>query len=132
VKSIVLDSYALIAFLERESGHEDVAKIFEECVAKDTEAFVCIINWGEVIYHALRNGGEKMAQLAEDVMRALPLQLVDVNKEITVVAAQLKAANKISYADCFAAALAMKKRCELVTGDKEFKQVEKEIKIRWI
>jgi len=24
------------------------------------------------------------------------------------------------------------KKCELVTGDKEFKQVEKEVKIRWI
>jgi ribonuclease VapC len=38
----------------------------------------------------------------------------------------------MSYADCFAAALAIKKKCELITGDKEFKQVEKEIKIRWI
>jgi len=35
----------------------------------------------------------------------------------------------MSYADCFAAALAKQRRVELVTGDKEFKQVEKEIRI---
>jgi predicted nucleic acid-binding protein len=132
MKSVALDSYALIAFLEREPGHEEVAKIFEECVARDTEAFVCVVNWGEVIYHAFRNGGEKMAQLAEDAMRALPLQLVDAGKDLTLQAAHLKASVKMSYVDCFAAALAMKRKCELVTGDKEFKQIEEKIRLRWI
>ena len=35
----------------------------------------------------------------------------------------------MAYADCFAAALAKLKNAELLTGDPEFKQVEKEIKI---
>lgn len=132
MKATVLDSYAVIAFLEREEGYDEVAKVFEECVAKDREVFLCVVNWGEVIYHALRNGGERMAQLAEDSMKALPIQIVEANRELTLQAAHLKATNKISYADCYAAALAVKKRCEIVTGDKEFKQVEKEIKVRWI
>jgi predicted nucleic acid-binding protein len=132
MKATVLDSYAVIAFLEREEGYNEVAKVFEECVAKDREVFLCVVNWGEVIYHALRNGGERMAQLAEDSMKALPIQIVEANKDITLQAAHLKATNKMSYADCYAAALAIKKRCEIVTGDKEFKQVEKDIKIRWI
>jgi len=132
MKATVLDSYALIAYLEREKGYEDVASIFDECVVKDREVFVSVVNWGEVIYHALRSGGEKTALLAEDAMRALPLQFVDANKEIALQAAHFKASNKMSYADCFAAALALKKKCELVTGDKEFKQVEHAIKIRWI
>jgi predicted nucleic acid-binding protein len=48
------------------------------------------------------------------------------------MAAILKAHKKMSYADCFAAALAKLKKAELVTGDKEFKEVEKEVKILWI
>ena len=132
MKPAVLDSYALIAYLEREEGYAEVAKIFDECVARDREVFVCVVNWGEVIYHALRTGGEKTATLAEDAMRALPMQIVEANKELTLQAARLKASNKMSYADCFAAGLAMKKKCELVTGDKEFKQVDKSVKIRWI
>ena len=132
MKATVLDSYAVITYLQKQQGYEGVAMIFEECVSKDREVFLCIVNWGEVIYQALRTGGEERAQLAEDIMRALPINLVEANKELTLQAARLKAFNKMSYADCYAAALAMKKKCELMTGDKEFKQVEKDIKIRWI
>jgi uncharacterized protein with PIN domain len=38
----------------------------------------------------------------------------------------------MSYGDCFAAALAKLRKAELVTGDEEFGQIEKEIKILWI
>ena len=62
-------------------------------------------------------------------MHALPVTVLDVNIKITMQAARFKAAYIISYADRFAEALAMRKKCELVTGDKEFKQVEKEVKV---
>jgi predicted nucleic acid-binding protein len=58
MKEAVLDSYALISYLEREEGYEEVARIFDECVAKDREVFVCVVNWGEVFYHALRAGAK--------------------------------------------------------------------------
>ena len=132
MKATVLDSYALISYLEREEGYEEVAKVFDESVARDREVYVCVVNWGEVIYHALRAGGEKAARLAEDAMRALPMEVVEANKDLALQAAHLKAFNKMSYADCFAAGLAIKKKCELVTGDKEFRQVEDKLKIRWI
>jgi predicted nucleic acid-binding protein len=38
----------------------------------------------------------------------------------------------MSYADCFAAALAKQRSVELVIGDKEFKQVEGEIEVMWL
>jgi predicted nucleic acid-binding protein len=38
----------------------------------------------------------------------------------------------MSYADCFAAALSKQKNAELLTGDPEFKAVEKDIKIHWL
>ncbi len=132
MKACVLDSYAILTYLQQQEGHEEIAEIFEESVAKDREIYLCVINWGEVIYQALRRGGEDRARLAEDAMKALPIQVVEANKELTLQAAHLKANHKMSYADCFAAALAMKKKCELVTGDKEFKQVEADTKIRWI
>jgi len=132
MKATVLDSYAVITYLQRQPGYDEVAQLFEECTVKGREVFLCVVNWGEVIYHALRKGGEQKAQLAEDVMRAIPITVIDANKELTLQAAKLKAVHKMSYADCFAAALAMKKTCELMTGDKEFKQIENKIKIQWI
>lgn len=132
MKRTVLDSYALTSYLEKQHGYQAVAAVFRESVEKDREVFLCVINWGEVIYHALRTGGPQKAERVVGVIAALPIQLVEANKDLTFQAAHLKAAHRMSYADCFAAALAMKKKCELITGDKEFKQVEKVLKIRWI
>jgi hypothetical protein len=44
----------------------------------------------------------------------------------------LKAAHDLGLADAFAAALAKSKKAELVTGDLEFKALEKEFKISWL
>jgi predicted nucleic acid-binding protein len=52
--------------------------------------------------------------------------------ELAKQAAIFKSSKKMSYADCFAAALAKQRRVELVTGDKEFRQVEGEVTILWI
>jgi predicted nucleic acid-binding protein len=48
------------------------------------------------------------------------------------VAADFKARHKLSLADAFAAALAKERKAELITGDPEFKALEKEIKIGWL
>jgi predicted nucleic acid-binding protein len=47
-------------------------------------------------------------------------------------AADFKSRHKISLADAFAAALARERKTDLVTGDPEFKPLEKEIKIDWL
>jgi predicted nucleic acid-binding protein len=53
-------------------------------------------------------------------------------QSIPLQAAIFKAKQRISYADAFAAALAKLRRAELVTGDAEFKVLEKEIRISWL
>jgi predicted nucleic acid-binding protein len=51
---------------------------------------------------------------------------------LTRQAAIYKAMHRMSYADCFAAALSKQKNAELLTGDPEFKAVEKDIRIHWL
>ena len=57
---------------------------------------------------------------------------MDADWEITRQAALFKMPGKISYADCFAAALAKRLDAEVVTGDKEFKVLEGQIGIVWL
>jgi Predicted nucleic acid-binding protein, contains PIN domain len=64
---------------------------------------------------------------------SLPITFHPVTRELADTAARLKAAHRISLADAFAAALAKHCNCELVTGDREFKAVENDLKrIRWL
>jgi predicted nucleic acid-binding protein len=61
----------------------------------------------------------------------MPVEIVGADLHLTKQAAIFKATCKMSYADCFGAALAKIRNAEFVTGDPEFKPLEKEIKINW-
>jgi len=67
-------------------------------------------------------------------IHAMPIELVPIEKDLALVrqAAIFKAAKKLAYADAFAAGLAKIRNAELVTGDRDFKAVEDEIKIAWL
>ena len=132
MKRYVLDSYALIAYFEGEEGAETVAGIFKHALADKAEVFLCVVNWGEMYYIALREGGDDKAELYRSTLAKYPITIIEANKELTLQAARYKAFQKISYADAYAAALAKLRKAELVTGDKEFKLLEREITIHWI
>jgi len=129
---IVFDSYSLIAFLQDEKGAEEIGRLLKQGNAKDRPLFLSVVNWGEVYYIFHRIGGRPAAQEAVENLDALPIEIVPVDRDLTQSAALFKADFKMSYADCFAAALAQQKKATLVTGDKEFKEVEKLIKVHWI
>ena len=132
MRAVVLDSYALIAYLNKEKGYNKISDFFEKCVDADEYALMCVVNLGEVYYHALRVGSKNKAYLALNIIKALPIDIIEADTNLTIQAAEYKAFNKISYADAYAAALTKIKKGQLITGDKEFKTLEKEIKIIWI
>ena len=132
MKRYVLDSFALLAYCEGEAGGEKVANIFKGALDHDADILLCVVNWGEMYYIALREGGEQAAELYRKTLGKYPITLVDADQALTLQAARFKATHKMSYADAYAAGLAKLKKAELVTGDKEFKPLEKEIKIHWI
>ena len=128
----VLDTHALMAYIEKEHGNEKVGEIFYLLASADKKALMTAVNWGEVYYIVIR---ERSLEEAEQMMRVIetfPIEIIDVDRVIAKQAAIYKSTKKMSYADCFAAALAKLKKAELITGDKEFKSVENEIKINWI
>lgn len=128
----VLDAYALMVYLEKEPGHEKVERYFAMAVEKDEPLLMTTVNYGEVLYIILRECGWPKAQEIESIIQTLPIKLVNVDLDLARKAAHFKALKNISYADCFAAALTKLRRAALITGDKEFKALEKDIHISWI
>jgi len=128
----VLDSWALLCYLEQEPGYERIINLFEDAVDSSKPLLMCIVNWGEVYYQVMRRFGDQKAQEIEQLIQTFPITLIEADKELTREAARVKAAKRMAYADCFAVALARLRKAELYTGDPELKVVEKEIKIVWL
>ncbi|MCX6562424.1 MAG: type II toxin-antitoxin system VapC family toxin [Candidatus Aminicenantes bacterium] len=128
----ILDAHALMIYLEKEPGHEKLEALFVQAVEKDEHLLMTTVNYGEIYYIILRECGQHKINEIEAVIRTLPIEVIDVDIHLAIEAARFKARKKLSYADCFAAALTKIRKGELVTGDREFKTIEKEIKIAWI
>lgn len=130
----VLDSWALIAFFEDEPAAEEVEKLLQQAAAEKHKLLMSVVNWGEVYYNTMREVSQEAAEQKAREIATLPIDIVGVGDDLALArqAAIFKAKHKMSYADCFAAALAKLKNAEVVTGDSEFKEVEGEVKVAWL
>ena len=134
-KRFVLDSYALIGYLENEPFAGRIEKYLNQARRAEASLYLHALQLGEVYYIALREQGQNTADLAYARIKAFPLTFIDkIDEELLLKAASLKAGYPISYADSFAAALAKIHNCALLTGDPELKVLEKEsiISIVWL
>ncbi len=128
----VLDSYSLVAYFDGEEGAEKMVEIIRSARDSGRLLLLSVINWGEVYYITLRESGRDRAEEIAHLISTLPIEIIPADLDLTKQAAEFKARAKMSYADCFAAALAKVRRAELVTGNAEFKPMQEEIKILWI
>ena len=132
MKSSVLDSYAILAFLFQERGYEKVLELLDKASAKDKTLLIAAPNWAEVRYMVERKvGQDKWAEVHHKLL-GLPIEIVSADHAMAELAGEIKASNRMSLADCFAAALAKQRKLEIYTGDPEFKAVESELKIVWL
>src|SRR5712692_5160780 len=118
---IVLDSWALIAYFLGQRGQDVVRDLFKEAARTERNLLLSVVNWGEVLYAIERRQGEEKKEEVARIMSHMHLDIIDADQEMANQAATYKVSGKISYADCFAAALAKLRKATLVTGDKEFK-----------
>lgn len=131
---IVFDSYAMLALFREEEGQHEVAQLLTDMSVGEKTGYMSVINAGEVYYITSRKQGIERAKLAINSLMKFPLKMVEVTLLVALDAAKLKAKYKLSYADSFAAALTIEKRATLITGDHEFKVLEKEphFKVKFI
>lgn len=131
-KALVLDSWAALAYLGDEASAQEVADLITNAHENHIPMVMSVVNAGEVWYILAREISEAQADSAMTDLTGLGIELIDADWPLTRMAGTFKARHKMSYADCFAAALAKDRKSDLVTGDKEFKQVEGEFSIRWL
>jgi len=130
----VLDSWALIAFFEDEPAAGAVEEILDQANRDKHRLYLSAVNWAEIYYNTMREVSREAAEDQARMIANLPIDVVGVGDDLKLArqAAAFKATYRLSLADAFAVALAKEKKAELVTGDPEFKALEKEIKITWL
>jgi len=128
----ILDTYAFIAFFEDESGADSVRELILDAERGQASLAMSVVNLGELWYMIARRKSFEVAEQYIGIVQRMAIEIVPADWEITRQAAMFKVSGNISYADCFAAALAKLRGGEVVTGDKEFQVLEPEIKIEWL
>lgn len=117
----VVDSWPILEWL---LGKEPVAALFEkfvdQSVASGDRLVMSRMNYGEIIYSLSKPKPHPFAERLLEGMRSFPIEILSIDDLLVDEAAALKSRFTISYADCFAAALAVRFNASVVTGDKEF------------
>jgi ribonuclease VapC len=134
ISKYILDSYALLAYFEREPGSDRVKELLIAAKTRKCHLSMCVVNLGEVMYIVERERGLSEAQDTLSRIDELPIEIINVDRTVTLAAAHLKMDCPIAYADCFAAALTQLQNGILVTGDSEFNKIKAEcnVHIEWI
>jgi len=133
--TMVLDAHALMVLFNDEPGADEVERILLKAESGSPKLLMSVVNWGEIYYSILGGASQEMAETKAHEIAGMQIELVPVDAndlELVRQAAAFKATRKMSYADCVAAALAKIKNAELVTGDREFKQLARDVKIHWL
>ena len=132
MKTAVLDSWAILEWIlhDRPSARY-VSALLAEAERGESQLWLSFINAGEVYYFLAKHHGAELAASWRDTSHTLPVSLDLPRAPDIWLAAEIKARFPLSYADAFAAQLAMKHEAPLVTGDPEFRQVPG-LELDWI
>jgi predicted nucleic acid-binding protein len=128
---IVLDSFAMLAYLGGEPGMDRVQAVLVDSGLMKSRVVMSIINLGEVLYITERELGLPKAQAVLAAIEQLPLVILPTEKDAVLAAAHIKASHRLAYADAFAAA-AQATGGTILTGDPEFTTVQDLIPIEWL
>jgi predicted nucleic acid-binding protein len=132
VKTRVLDSWAILEWINgRRPAEARVAALLAEADSGKAQLLMSAINVGEVYYILRKQHSESLAESWRESSRTLPVTIEIPTEADIWSAALIKGQYPVSYADAFAAALAQKYNCRLVTGDPEFGTVE-HLELDWI
>jgi len=129
---MVLDASAILALFFDEPGAEKVEMLLNKAAEADKPILIAAVNWCEVLYRMQAKRGTEGLEAAIRFGRTMPLEVAILDRELAEIAAKFKARYRLGLADAFAAALSAARKAELVTGDLEFKALEREVVIAWI
>jgi predicted nucleic acid-binding protein len=129
----VLDSSAILRYLDDEAGASRVAEIIKEHLTGKCEAFLSAPHWGEIAGITCKMRGKQAMELALSRLSAFGLPVVPADAERAVRAALIKLRRQLPYVDAFGVELAAEQRDRVfVTADFDFKAAVGDVEIEFL
>jgi predicted nucleic acid-binding protein len=127
MNEFVLDTSALLAYIENEDGADEIENLLKQALEEQVTLFISVISCIEVFYISLQEQGMAVAVERLQFLNDLPLVQVALDNELIQVIGEIKATQRMSFADSCIAGLSKFKQATLVHKEPEFEQVENEI-----
>jgi predicted nucleic acid-binding protein len=121
----VLDSFAWLELFE---GTKKGAKVKEIIKNNEGKIYTTIANYYEVYYRIEQKLGKEKRKEAIDFIENCA-NIININKDIASIAAQIRMKEKMSAIDTFTLAAARLIKAKVVTGDKDFQNIPEAILI---
>lgn len=132
---LMLDAWPVLEWLKgRDPAKTKFRELLLDAEAGRLSLEMSRINHGEVRYSIIKDFPSARVSSALKALDEIPLLLHSVDDTLIDEAVVLKGQFKISYADAFAAAQAIRRNLPLVTGDKELRALETAglVQLHWL
>ncbi len=129
----VLDSSAVLRYLDDDAGAARVAEIIKSHLAGRSEAIISALHWGEVAGITCKLHGREGMELVLSRLSAFGLQVVAADADRAVGAALIRLKRGLPYVDAFGVELATGARDRVfVTADFDFKPASRDATIEFL
>jgi PIN domain nuclease of toxin-antitoxin system len=129
----VLDSSAVLRYLDGEAGSDRVAEIIKDHVTGGCEAVICSLHWGEIAGQTCKGRGAPAMEVVMSRLEAFGIPVVSVDADRAVRAALIKFRTAVPYVDAFGVELTTDSRESVfVTADFDFKAASRDVKIEFL
>ena len=129
----ILDSSAILRYLDDEAGADRVAEIIKAHLAGRCEVIISAVQWGEVAGITCKIHGRQNMDMGLSRLNAFGFQVVPAGGDRAVRAAMIKLKRKIPYVDAFGIELAAESRERIfVTADFDFKSASHDVTIEFL
>jgi predicted nucleic acid-binding protein len=129
----VLDSSAILRYLDGGAGAERVADIIKSHMAGRCEAVICSVHWGEIAGVSFKVHGRAAMEIVLARLQDFGLPIISADADRALRAAIIKFKRNIPYVDAFGVELASDSpEHVLVTADFDFKPASRDVKIEFL
>jgi PIN domain nuclease of toxin-antitoxin system len=129
----VLDSSAILRYLDDEAGAARVAEIIKSHLAGRCVAMVSAVHWGEVAGITCKAHGKAAMEMVLSRLSAFGIPVAAIDGDRAVRASLIKVRTDLPYVDAFGVELAGDSGHHVfVTADFDFKAVVRDVAIEFL